>query len=82
MCAGPAAAGGFVPAPPLFNAATGIGQVQTVWAGTFTLQYKPAPALVTRAEFRYDKSNENVFLRGIEAVSSQQTLAFSVVYLF
>ena len=82
VCAGPAAAGGFASAPPLFNAATGTGQRQTLWEGTFTLQYKPAPALITRAEFRYDKSGENVFLRGTEAVSSQQTLAFSVVYLF
>jgi Putative beta-barrel porin-2, OmpL-like. bbp2 len=80
-------AGGFVPGAPgagagIFNTATGLGTRQTVWEGTFTLQYKPAPALITRAEFRYDKSNENVFLRGTEAVSSQQTLAFSVVYLF
>ena len=83
VCAGPAAAGGFLSgSPTIFNAATGIGQVQTIWAGTFTLQYKPAPALMTRAEFRYDKSNHDVFLRGTEAVSSQQTLAFSVVYLF
>jgi hypothetical protein len=83
VCAGPAAAGGFnAGSPTLFNTATGIGQVQTVWAGTFTFQYKPAPALMTRAEFRYDKSNQDVFLRGTEAVSSQQTLAFSVVYLF
>ena len=37
---------------------------------------------MTRVEFRYDNSNQNVFLRGTEAVSSQQTLAFSVVYLF
>ena len=68
--------------PTVFNAATGIGQVQTLWEGTFTLQYKPAPSLMTRAEFRYDKSDQNVFLRGTEAVSNQQTLAFSVVYLF
>ncbi len=83
VCAGPAAAGGFVPAPPLFNAATGIGQRQTLWGGTFTLQYKPAPSLITRAEFRYDKSDQNVFLRGAgEAINNQQTLSFQVVYLF
>ena len=55
---------------------------QTVWDATFTLQYKPAPALITRAEFRYDKSNRNVFLQGSEATNNQQTLAFQVVYLF
>ena len=55
---------------------------QTVWDATFTLQYKPAPALITRAEFRYDKSNRNVYLQGSEATNNQQTLAFQVVYLF
>ena len=55
---------------------------QTVWDATFTLQYKPAPALITRAEFRYDKSNKNVFLQGSEATNNQQTLSFQIVYLF
>jgi hypothetical protein len=82
VCAGPAAAGGFVPAPPLFNAATGIGQPQTLWEGTVTLQWKPAPSLMTRAEFRHDHSNKNVFLNGDVATNNQSTLGFSVVYLF
>ncbi len=79
-----AGTGGFTPGGPGggFNVQTGVGVRQTLWGGTFTLQYKPAPSLITRAEFRYDKSNENVFLRGTENVSSQQTLAFQVVYLF
>lgn len=81
-CAGPAAAGGFVPLAPLFNAATGIGQIQTLWEGTVTLQWKPAPSLVTRAEFRHDHSNKNVFLNGPNAANNQSTLGFSVVYLF
>ena len=76
VCAGNGTAYGAAP-----NAAA-LGIAQTLWEGTFTLQYKPAPALITRAEFRYDKSNQNVFLRGNDAVSSQQTLAFQVVYLF
>jgi len=82
VCAGPAAAGGFATGGGLFNTATGIGQPQTLWEGTFTLQYKPAPALITRVEFRYDKSNRSVFLDGSTPVSSQQTLGFQVVYLF
>jgi hypothetical protein len=84
-----AGTGGFLPqnvagsvVPGGFNVQTGVGVRQTVWGGTFTLQYKPAPSLITRAEFRYDKSNEAVFLRGTENVTSQQTLAFQVVYLF
>jgi hypothetical protein len=66
----------------LFNTATGGGTRQTLWETTFTLQYKPAPSLITRAEFRYDKSDQNVFLRGGQGINNQQTLAFSVVYLF
>ena len=58
------------------------GQAQTLWETTFTLQYKPVPQLQTRMEFRYDKSDHNAFLRGSEAVNNQQTLAFSVAYLW
>jgi hypothetical protein len=81
--------GGFLPgtAAPCagcFNFQTGVGQRQTLWEGTFTLQYKPAPALITRAEFRYDKSDQPVFGRGQnnEGINNQQTLAFQVIYLF
>jgi hypothetical protein len=75
---------GFAPFGNLFNGQTGFGQVQTLWETTFTLQYKPFPSLITRAEFRYDKSNRNVFARGQdnEAVNNQQTLGFQVIYLF
>ena len=74
---GNASSGGGIPS----NAA-GIGTPQTLWEGTFTLQYKPVPQLQTRMEFRYDKSDQNVFLRGSEAVNNQQTLAFSVAYMW
>lgn len=55
---------------------------QTLWEGTFTLQYKPAPSLMTRVEYRYDKSNHNVFVQGDKPINNQSTLGFSVVYLF
>jgi len=80
VCAG--VPGGFVPAAGLFNTATGGGVRQTLWEGTFTLQYKPAPSLITRMEFRYDKSDQNVFLRGDTGINNQQTLGFQVIYLF
>ena len=73
---------GLRPEGGLFNRATGDGTRQTLWEGTFTLQYKPAPSLMTRAEFRYDKSNQNVFLYGQRPTNHQETLSFSVVYLF
>lgn len=61
----------------------GLGGIrQTLWGGTFTLQYKPAPSLITRVEFRYDKSDQNVFLRDNVGINNQQTLGFQVVYLF
>ncbi len=88
FCAG--GPGGFLPqntggavVPGGFNVQTGGGLVQTVWEGTFTLQYKPAPSLITRAEFRHDHSNKNVYFRGSnEAVNNQSTLGFQVIYLF
>ena len=77
-CAGTAGGTGtIVPA----NAAA-LGLAQTVWDATFTLQYKPAPSLITRAEFRHDHSTKNVFLNGTEAANNQNTLAFQVIYLF
>jgi len=82
VCAGPASAGGFLPLGGFFNAATGIGQPQTLWETTWTLQYKPAPSLMTRVEYRYDHSNKAVFLDNDTPKNSQQTLGFSVVYLF
>ena len=79
---------GFVPGGGLFNTATGGGVVQTLWGITSTLQWKPAPPLIVRAEFRYDKSDKNSFVRGtpngtgLDGVNNQQTVGFSVVYLF
>ena len=67
---------------PLSPGGHPLGSAQTLWGGTFTLQWKPAPSLITRTEFRYDKSDKNVFLNGQLPVNNQQTLAFSVVYLF
>jgi Putative beta-barrel porin-2, OmpL-like. bbp2 len=55
---------------------------QTLWENTFTLQYKPFPSLITRAEFRYDHSNKNVFLDGSRPANNQETMSFQVIYLF
>jgi len=61
------------PAPP-------IGQ--TLWEVTSTLQYKPIESLMTRLEYRYDKSNQNVFQVGGRSTSYQPTLSLEVIYLF
>ncbi len=55
---------------------------QTLWEGTATLQYKPTPSLITRLEFRYDKSNQNTFQYGQRAANHQETLATEVIFLF
>ena len=75
QCAGSNAFGA---APNAQLAPTG----QTVWDVTATLQYKPAPSLITRVEYRHDHSNKNVYLQGTTATNNQNTLAFQVVYLF
>ena len=58
------------------------GTAQTLWEVTNTLEYRVTPALITRTEFRYDKSNKNVFLDGARPSNNQETLFFNVVYLF
>ena len=55
---------------------------QTLWEVTGTVQYKPFASLMTRLEYRYDKSNQNVFQLGNRATSYQPTLSLDVLYLF
>ncbi|MCH8040896.1 MAG: porin [Nitrospinae bacterium] len=68
----------------VFKDATGFftGTAQTLWEVTSTLQYKPIPSIITRAEFRYDKSDETPFFVGTRAANHQETLGFEVIYLF
>ncbi len=58
------------------------GEGQTLWETTWTLQYKPVPNLITRAEFRYDKSDRNTFDGGDGPTDSQSTLAGEMIFLF
>jgi hypothetical protein len=55
---------------------------QTLWEVTSTLQYRPFKSLITRLEYRYDKSNQNVFQVGSRATSHQSTLSLEAIYLF
>lgn len=55
---------------------------QTLWEVTGTVQYNPFASLMTRLEYRYDKSNQNVFQVGGRATSYQPTLSLDVIYLF
>ena len=55
---------------------------QTLWETTWTLQYKPVPNLITRAEFRYDKSDRRTFQDGAGVGNNQTTLAAEAIFLF
>ncbi|MDI3466713.1 MAG: hypothetical protein OJF50_005534 [Nitrospira sp.] len=61
------------PAPP---------ESQTLWETTTTFQFKPVSWLITRLEYRYDKSDHNVFQIGERAASYQSTLSLEAIYLF
>ncbi len=61
------------PAPPV---------AQTLWEVTATLQFKPISTITTRLEYRYDKSDKNVFQVGGRATNYQPTLSLEVTYLF
>lgn len=55
---------------------------QTLWETTWTVQYKPVPNLITRAEFRYDKSDRLTFQDGAGVGNNQTTLAAEAIFLF
>jgi hypothetical protein len=55
---------------------------QTLWEVTGTVQFTPFPSLITRLEYRYDKSNQKVFQLGDRPTSYQPTLSLDVIYLF
>lgn len=55
---------------------------QTLWETTWTIQYKPIPSFIGRLEFRYDKSDKNVFQHGTVAGNNQETLSIEAIYLF
>ena len=60
----------------------GAANDQTLWETTWTLQYKPVPNLITRAEFRYDESDRATFQDGDGVSNSQSTLAGEMIFLF
>ena len=60
----------------------GAANDQTLWETTWTLQYKPVPNLITRAEFRYDKSDRRTFQDGAGVGNNQSTLAAEAIFLF
>jgi len=74
---------GTTAAQPKAQSCASLGPIpQTLWANTATLQYKPVSSVITRAEFRYDKSNRNTFLTGTRPTNNQERLMFQFIYLF
>ena len=55
---------------------------QNLWETTWTLQYKPVEDLITRLEYRYDKSNRRSFWDGAGYGNNQSTLAVEAIFLF
>ena len=68
--------------PTISNNPFAPGNGLTAWETTWTLQYKPSPALQTRVEYRHDHADHNVYLHGTRASNNQNTLGFSIAYLF
>lgn len=62
--------------------AAGSTAAQTLWETTWTLQYKPVPSMITRVEFRHDKSDQRTFQDGVNPSNNQQTLAAEAIFLF
>jgi hypothetical protein len=58
------------------------GNGLTAWETTWTLQWKPVPALQTRMEYRYDHADQNAYLKGTQATNHSNTLGFSVAYMW
>jgi len=69
-----------------FNDSTGFntGTPQHLAEGTATLEYRPAPFLVARSEFRRDWSDRSVFDRGAvpRASKDQTTMLVGVIFVF
>ena len=68
--------------PTITNNPAVNGNALTAWETTWTLQWKPAPALQTRVEYRYDHADHNTYLHGTRASNNSNTLGFSVAYMF
>lgn len=78
-----------VAAPPKSNVCFGATSntsapplAQTLWETTATLEFQASPRLISRLEFRYDKSNKNVFQVGNRSANHQETLALEFITLF
>ncbi len=68
--------------PTITNNPFAAGNGLTAWETTFTLQWKPAPALQTRVEYRYDHADHNVYLKGTQAANySKHTGILSRVHV-
>jgi hypothetical protein len=58
------------------------GTPQKLWEITLTYEWKHGAHLLTRAEARYDRSNEEVFAQSGGSSEGQPTLLIGAVYSF
>jgi Putative beta-barrel porin-2, OmpL-like. bbp2 len=62
---------------------SGFGRDQNTWEVTTTFKVVLAEGLMARAEYRYDKAKDPVFLRNVGGVQKdQQTVAAELSYVF
>ncbi|MFA5272133.1 MAG: porin [Candidatus Omnitrophota bacterium] len=60
---------------------TALGQ--DVWENTLTMELRPFKNIITRLEYRYDQSSENIFTKNdAEAAGHQSTIGFETIYAF
>lgn len=64
------------------NTRPSVAVAQTLWETTWAIQYKPVPSFITRLEFRYDKSDKNVFQHGTVGANNQETISLEAIYQF
>ena len=52
------------------------------WENTSTLELRPYKNLITRLEYRYDKSSQDIYAQGSKLTDHQNTIGAEAIYVF
>lgn len=58
------------------------GTPQSLWENTCTLEIRPFKNLITRLEYRFDRSSEDIFSKHEKVADYQSTIGVQAIYLF
>jgi hypothetical protein len=58
------------------------GTRQDIWEQTLTLEFRPYKDLITRLEYRHDKSSSPIFTDSQSPTSHQDTIGLQMIYVF